>query len=310
MASSSGRKSGSSGRSTKRKKIVVGPPHSDRGARGRAQADPAPSRARGENASGGRRAAEARRNERERRLRSRRLRVQLRLALVGVLVAGLVTAAIALYRSDLFSVRSVEIVGAVELSEDVVRSIAALPEGSTLIRFPGAEMKDRLEADPWIASATVSRDFPETIRIRIEERVPYALVDSGQAPLWIVDREGYVLSEQTAETTAALVVIRDIEGLEPLPGARSTSEVLVNALAVYEGLSPELRERTRAISAASIDRTALITTDDIEIFVGSAEGISSKDAVARQILAEQAGNVASINVRSVERPTWRGLDEP
>ncbi|MBU4555302.1 MAG: hypothetical protein KJ747_00320, partial [Actinobacteria bacterium] len=81
-----------------------------------------------------------------------------------------------------------------------------------------------------------------------------------------------------------------------------------NALRVWKALSSELRAKTRTISAPSVDKTALMTTDDIAIFMGSSEDIERKDLVARRILEEQAGKVVSINVRTVDRPTWRGVD--
>jgi cell division protein FtsQ len=65
---------------------------------------------------------------------------------------------------------------------------------------------------------------------------------------------------------------------------------------------------TRAISAPTIDKTAILTNDDVEIFVGDAAQIAEKDQIARGILAREKGKVVYINVRVVERPTWRGLE--
>jgi cell division protein FtsQ len=107
-----------------------------------------------------------------------------------------------------------------------------------------------------------------------------------------------------------VVVVRDVEDLELSVGSRASSAALQNALAVWDGLGPELKDRTRTISAPTVDRTTLITTDDIEIIFGSVEGVERKDAVARSILSEQAGGVVYINVRTVDRPTWRGLESP
>lgn len=220
------------------------------------------------------------------------------------MVAGIVS----IYRSDVFLVEQVEVAGNQHLTADEVQSIAAMPEGATLLRFPGTLMKERLEADPWIESATVTRDFPDTLAIRVVERIPVALVDRGDATFWLVDGDGYMITESAPDTETAMIVIRDVTGLDPQPGMRTLSEPLLNALAVWAGMSDELRTRVRAISAASIDKTALITTDDIEIFVGSAEDMETKDAVARRILEEEAGKVVYINVRTVDRPTWRGVE--
>jgi cell division protein FtsQ len=82
---------------------------------------------------------------------------------------------------------------------------------------------------------------------------------------------------------------------------------LLNALAVLTGLSPELRAKVRTVSAPTVDKTALILPRGVQVFFGSAEDVTKKDIVARSILADNK-NVVYVNVRVVNRPTWRGLD--
>ncbi|MDP2234310.1 MAG: FtsQ-type POTRA domain-containing protein, partial [Actinomycetota bacterium] len=195
-----------------------------------------------------------------------------------------------------------------QLTADEVRTLAAVPPKATLLRFPAKEVAQRVSDSSWVRSVSVTRDFPDTMRIRVTEFVPSALVDSGGDVFWLVDSGGWVIAQQPQETTSTLITIRDLESFEASAGERSTSEALRNALRVWKALSSELRAKTRTISAPSVDKTALMTTDDIAIFMGSSEDIERKDLVARRILEEQAGKVVSINVRTVDRPTWRGVD--
>ncbi len=313
MASNSSRKSGSSAGSTRRKKVVISAQDTSRvrntksRPEGESTRQVKPTRS-GKTAGAGQRAANSKRDERERRLRIQKRKLYLRAALIVLCVAGVVGGVVSIYRSDVFLVEQIEVSGGSHLTQDEIRAIAAMPEGATLLRFPGQGMKERLEADAWIAGATVARDFPDTVTIRVTERVPIALVDRGDASFWLADADGYMIAQSAPATDTAMVVIRDVVGLDPQPGKKTMSEPLLNALAVWQGLSEELQARVRAISAASIDKTALITSDDIEIFVGDAEDIKTKDAVARRILEEEAGNVVYINVRTVDRPTWRGVE--
>lgn len=249
------------------------------------------------------------RDQRERRLRQQSLRMKLKVAAGLTLTAIVIGLAVALYRAPIFPVRQVDVIGTAHLTEQQVRTTAALPPNATLLRLPAVQIKERLEADPWIVSATVSRDFPDAVRIRIEERVPTALVDVGNG-FWIVDEAAWAIAPQSADVTATLIVVRDVSDFEPVAGERSDSPSLRNALSVWAGLSEELQARTRVLLAPSIDKTALVTTDAIEIFVGPAEDMAKKDLVIRKILEEQAGKVVYINVRSVDRPTWRGIDTP
>jgi cell division protein FtsQ len=234
---------------------------------------------------------------------------RVRIGVAVLAVFGIIAAVVALYRSDTFLITEVDVEGVTELTADEVIATAALPQGSTLLRFPRAEMEVRLASHPWIAAAHISRRFPDGLVVHIDERVPAALVDTGEASFWLVDSDSRVLGQRTPETTQTAPVIRDLADFEPVAGERSDSPALENALRVLEGLSDEMLVRVRAISAPSVDLTTLMTTDEIEVLVGSAEDIEKKDAVALRIMEEQAETVVHINVRSVDRPTWRGLDQ-
>lgn len=309
MASNSHRRSGSSGRSRERRTVHIG---GTSGAEGGAKPprarvrtpDPPVTPAKRESP-----AARAKRLERERRATRRRAAWRLRAAVAATMLVAAGWGAAALYRSDLFSVERVEVAGNVRMSAEEVRAIAAVPAGATLLRFPGGEVAARLEADPRVASAEVSRRFPDGMVLRLTERVPAALVDDGKRTFWLVDADGFVMGRRSTEETAALPVIRDIERLEVAAGERTGTEALLNALMVLAGLSPDLRSQVRTVSAPTVEKTAVYTVDDVEIFFGSAEDIEKKDAIARRILAEQAGKVVYINVRTVDRPTYRSLDD-
>ncbi len=251
--------------------------------------------------------ARARREQRQQRADARRRSSRVRvLAIAAALIAVLVGCG-GLYRSQLFAVKHIEVVGNVFLKPDEVRSIAAVPDDSTLLRFSGGAIKRRLLASAWIGEATITRDFPDTLRIRITEREPAALIDLGGATFWLVDAHGMMLAQRTPDASSTLVVIRDVQGLDPKVGRASTSDSLDNALRVLAGISTELRSQVRILSAPSIDKTALLTVKDVEIVIGSADDIEKKDLVVRQILKEQGDKVVYINVRTVDRPTVRGL---
>lgn len=251
---------------------------------------------------------DAKRAAREQRLARQRRASRIRLVLLIALLVGIVAGAVALYDSDVLAISEVEVTGVQELSAAEVREVLALPQGATLLRFPGEEMEERLLEHPWIRDADVSRRFPDTLVVHVEERQPAALIDTGDARFWVVDDEGFVLGQHTPDTTQTVLVVRELPAFEPVPGERWDSAVLDNALAITTGLGDELRSRVRAVSAQSVDLTTLITVDDIEILVGAAADLEKKEAVALRIMEEQADSVVHINVRTVDRPTWRGLD--
>jgi len=317
MASSSHRKSGSSDRSTGRKRVVIGAEETVRVRykKDRPQVESERRRspssreraAQGSPKTPGARAANVKRDERERRQRA--IAQRRALATVGAVVIAvlLMWGAVALWRAPIFSIRTTDVVGNKRLSKAQVLARAQVPADATLIRLTKAAVTKRLRTDPWIADVRLSRDFPHTLRIEVVERVPVAIVDAGGTNLWLIDGTGVWVTRRGAEDTGTVPVIRDIENLSPSEGTRAASPQLVNALKVLEGLSPELKAKVRSISAPTTDRTALILPHGVQVFIGVAEDIAKKDALARTILAKNR-NVVYVNVRVVSRPTWRGLE--
>jgi cell division protein FtsQ len=229
------------------------------------------------------------------------------LAAFTIGAALLVWGGIALMQAPILRITQVTVEGASRLSDQQVIDLAAIPKDATVLRLPTARIVESIERSPWVSKVTVTRTFPTGVSIVIEERAPAAVVDARGSELWLVDSSGVWLGERSAEDDG-LVTIRGVSSLKPVAGRRSDAPELTNAIRVARGLSDELKALTRAISAPSIERTAIITEDDIEIFVGEAERIADKDRIAREILDREKGKVVYINVRVVERPTWRGLE--
>jgi cell division protein FtsQ len=251
--------------------------------------------------------ANEKRDERDRRRRSilrRRVGVAI-LAVVGI--AAIAWGLSVVWSAPLLPVKVVQISGTSRLTTESVLASAAIPAGATLPKLPKSEILNRLRANPWIAEATLARSLPGTVKIAIVERTPTAIVDAGGAEIWLVSADGHWLNRRSAEDTMALPTIRDAPGVVPIAGKATESKELLNALAVVEGLSPELRAKVKTVSVSTVDKTALTLADNIQVFVGSAEDMQKKDQLIRQILAKEK-KLVYINVRVVQRPTWRGLD--
>jgi cell division protein FtsQ len=91
-----------------------------------------------------------------------------------------------------FQVRNVLVEGRVETkSADILGALKA-ERGSPLLGIDVAAAKARLESLPWIKSAEVERRLPDTLRVKVEERKPFALWQLGQR-LSVIDREGVVI---------------------------------------------------------------------------------------------------------------------
>ncbi|MBW3627657.1 MAG: FtsQ-type POTRA domain-containing protein [Gemmatimonadetes bacterium] len=104
-----------------------------------------------------------------------------------------------------FRVRRVEVSGTRLLAPHQVLATARIPAGENVWDDLG-ELASALRAHPAIATATVSRDLPGTLRIRVQEKRPIAYVEMGVlAP---ITARGELLPVDPARTRMDLPVIR------------------------------------------------------------------------------------------------------
>lgn len=107
-----------------------------------------------------------------------------------------------LTRSDRFAVTELDLRGAERLDATHVRTLIGLPEGATgadanIFRLGLADAERRLEEDPWIASARVSRQLPNKLIVELTEERPAALVELGG--LYLTTDDGRVFKRAAIE---------------------------------------------------------------------------------------------------------------
>jgi cell division protein FtsQ len=104
-----------------------------------------------------------------------------------------------------FLVQTVKVVGCKVLTREEVLTIAKVPLFKSIFKVELPAIEKRVEALPLVRQAQVSRIFPSTIVIAIQERKPLALISN--AGLHPVDEEGIILPPlQAARHTRAPAV--------------------------------------------------------------------------------------------------------
>lgn len=113
------------------------------------------------------------------------------------------------------------------LESEVFRALGPLDK--TLLRFGVEAARERIEALPWVETATLTRVLPDKLKIEIRERRPFAIwLFDGRAAL--IDRSGRVLEKLGAHRPAGLP---QIAGL----GAPEAAADGLAALARHEQLA-------------------------------------------------------------------------
>lgn len=116
---------------------------------------------------------------------------------------------------------SFSVTGAVHASEGQITNVFLRDFGRSIYLCPIAERRRRLLAIDWVQDATVSRVWPNKLRVFIKERVPVAFVQmpalDGTMMYGLTDAEGVMLDPQRASKLALPVLagmpVREKESL-------------------------------------------------------------------------------------------------
>jgi cell division protein FtsQ len=130
-------------------------------------------------------------------------------------------------------VRSIVIDGMQKTPEAEVRAALGTATGQPILAFSATAAKARLEQLTWVRSAVVERQLPDTIRVTLTERAPFA-VWQNQGKFSLVDRAGNVV------TDSQIGAFRDKLPLIVGVGAPETAAPLIDLLAAQPDLMPRL----------------------------------------------------------------------
>lgn len=139
--------------------------------------------------------------------------------------------------SDRFTVRHVQINGLRYLDEHVVLEQSGISLNSNVIFFDAEETQTRVEAMPYVKSCGVSLQFPDTVVLDVQERIPIAALIVNQRA-YEVDAEGIVLRRYEEDEMPVEPFITHVDGTEFIGvGDRLEQPELVAALDVWQAFS-------------------------------------------------------------------------
>jgi len=129
-----------------------------------------------------------------------------------------------------FNLDKIEVSGVSILSSEEIIKIAGFKTGSSLRKLDTRQIQNRLELEPYIQAAVVSREFPNRVKIMIKERIPVCYLNTGT--LWLIDQQGIILPLRKEKIKANLPVITGFEkdSARCRPGQPAPNPEMVKAL--------------------------------------------------------------------------------
>lgn len=158
-----------------------------------------------------------------RRLREKRARFVARvrgpLVLVGklILAAAVVVGGVAAWRlgdrylhtSPAFAITTLQVEGAEHVTDAQAFEAAGLVLGQNVFEVTPEDARARLLRHPWIATASVERRLPGTLRVTVTEHEPAAVLSIGA--LYLVGDDGSVFKQVDADDSLDLPVVTGVD---------------------------------------------------------------------------------------------------
>lgn len=201
----------------------------------------------------------------------------LRLLLAVLVIGGICWALLA---SPLLGVRTIQVDGLGTLSADQVREAAGVDPGTPLLRVDVDAVRARVARLPQVASVEVTRGWPHSVVITLEERTAVAIVgEPGRRSL--VDAHGVLFDTVTGEMPEGVV---PLDVAAPGPGDPAT----MAGLTAVAALPAAVRDQVAVASAPTGDEISLTLVDGTVVVWGGPEESAAKAKALAGLLDQLA----------------------
>lgn len=221
-----------------------------------------------------------------------------RALIVVMVVAVLGTAAWMVTRSPLLDVDHLVVRGNHQASTEDVLAAGHLERGDAMVWLDVDTAEGAITALPWVRTARVERQWPDTVRVTVRERRAVAWADAGGGRALLVGPDARVLAVEEAPPIG-LPQLLDVAFLpEPVGNPVSPADG-ARVAGVLEGL---VQASTRAIATAG-GRVTLQIASGQEIRLGHPTQLRAKVRAAVAVLgAPQAEGKAYVDVSAPSNP--------
>lgn len=184
--------------------------------------------------------------------------------LLPLAAAVLVIVIITIAARSAFSLQRVVFSGNTHLSDEELRSVSGLAGGENLLVLSGKKVAAAMAKSPWVRSAAVRKELPDSVHVLIQEAEPFALLDM-RGRLYIVDERGRMLEELKDTPVPFLPVIAG----NPFDAKEAYAEGINLAAAIKKTTLLSSKDRIEVI-AHKLQELA-VNIDGVVIKVGQGE---------------------------------------
>jgi cell division protein FtsQ len=195
-------------------------------------------------------------------------------------------------------IASVSLSGQRQVSREEIFAAAGVTENSSLLFLDVAAAREKLEAIPWIAEATVRKLYPDRLQITVTEREAFALWQR-QGKVHVIAADGTVLS---AKLEPRLALLPFVVGQGAATRARDFLAVLDK--------HPAIRDQVRAAILVAERRWNLRLKNGLDVRLPEREVERALETLARLDREKSllSRDIVAVDLRLPDRITVRLSD--
>ena len=220
-------------------------------------------------------------------------------AVVGVVAGGnSMTVLSAITAKAGFAIEKVRITGQSETSETDVLAALDIGQYPSLLTLDLEDAQARIEALPWVKTASLKKLFPDTVEISISEREPYA-VWQHDGKLSLTDRDGKVITDTIDDRYATLPHVLGI-------GAAEKASDFTALIAPY----PAIASQARAGILVSENRWTIVLKNGIDLMLPADDPAKALATIANLDQSQQllSREIAAVDMRQPDHLIVRLTD--
>ena len=243
-------------------------------------------------------------------------------AAVAALAAVGLVALLVLSHMPVFVISGIDATASEHVSAETIAKLAAVDEGTTLLSVDVSQIQQNVRKNPWVKNVNVTREFPDTLGVSVEERTVSAIVVMGSGTsVWALGDDGVWIEPVQLDTSATddatsaalakaselgcLLIANAPSTVDPAQGAAATDEVIIDVLEYQRELPESVTSQAQVYYAASTGSISVVLQSGLEVSLGSATDISAKASALQTVLDAYGDKLTYVNVRVPSKPSYR-----
>jgi len=232
---------------------------------------------------------------------------------VFLLVLSVIFVALIVYLvffTDFFTVKKIHVTGVSRLDKDYVKKLTGSGLKQSIFTLNVHRIESNLKTNPWIEKADISRALPDTLRVRVHERVVCAVIDI-EGVRFAVDSGGYVLDREKNKEYAGYPALKNAAVKTPTVGTYISDSKARKCFQVIAGLPGPIKKVIKEAYFSTIKGTCLKINfgwGAFELIYGTPEESKLKNEMLLAVISDIEANsrkVKYVDVRVPEAPVIR-----